>query len=320
MGHIEQAFRQIVFRPSLAAAVILMLAVGIGATTAVYSLFYQVLLQPLPVPEPDRLVELRVPGPQPGGGRASLAVNAQGAAFAYSTFRDLEADQGPFTGIAGHYDFIASLTSGTDTFGGSGLLVSGGYFEVLGVKPALGRLIGPQDEPGLDESPVVVLSYDYWQSRLGADPGVIGTTLTVNDRQLTVIGVTPEGFKGAIPGYQQHVFVPLTMRWQMQPDEPRNGFELSPFNRFVLTLARLRPGVTLERATVEINALYGGILAERVMPEVPPEATEAQRQQLLAQRIALLPAARGQNAPAVTASNPLTLLLGATALVLLTVC
>ncbi len=321
MGHFQQAFRQIVLRPGLAAAVILMLAVGIGATTAIFSLFYQVLLMPLPVPEPDRLVELRVPGPQPGGGRQSLAVrNAQGAAFAYSTFRDLEADQASFTGTAGHYDFIASLTTGTDTFGGNGMLVSGGYFEVLGVRPALGRLIGPQDEPSLDESPVVVLSYDYWQSRLGADPGVIGTTLTVNDRPLTVIGVAPEGFTGAMPGYPPHVFVPLTMRWQMQPDEPRNGFELSPFNRFVLMLARLRPGVTLEQATAEINALYGGIVAERVMPEVPPQATEAQRQQLLAQRIVLSPAARGQNAGGVTASNPLTLLLGATALVLLTVC
>ena len=123
-----------------------------------------------------------------------------------------------------------------------------------------------------------------------------------------------------MPGYPPHVFVPMTMRWQMQPDEPRTGFELSPFNRFLFIFARLRPGITLDQATVEINALYGGILAERVMPEVPPEATEAQRQQLLAQRIVLSPAARGQSAGGVTASNPLTLLLGATALVLLTVC
>jgi predicted permease len=321
MNHVRQALRQIVLRPGLAAAVILMLAVGIGATTAIFSLFYQVLLQPLPVPEPDRLVELSVLNPGPGGGRASLYVpNTRGGAFAYTTFRDLEARQTSFTGIAAHYDFIASLTSATDTFSGSGVVVSGSYFDVLGVKPALGRLIGPQDEPGLDESPVVVLSYAYWQSRLGADPGVLGTTLTVNNRPLTVIGVAPEDFTGAMPGYQPHVFVPLTMRWQMQPDEPRDEFALSPWNRFVFLFARLRPGATLEQATAQMNTLFAGIVRERELAAAPPEATEAQRRQLLEQRLALAPAARGQRAPAVTASNPLTLLLGATALLLLTAC
>ena len=82
---------------------------------------------------------------------------------------------------------------------------------------------------------------------------MLGTTLTVNDRPLTVIGVAPEGFRARCRATSPHVFVPLTMRWQMQPDEPRNGFEFSPFNRFVFLFARLRPGVTLEQATAEIN-------------------------------------------------------------------
>ena len=172
MDRVQQAFRQLVLRPGLAAAVILMLAVGIGATTAIFSLFYQVLLLPLPVPEPERVVELRIPGPVLiGVGRASLVVGDPGSALSYSTFPDLEAQQTSFTGLAGHYDFLASITNGTDTFGGQGVVVSGRYFEVLGVTPALGRLIGPQDEPRLDESPVAVLSYDYWQSRLGGDVG-----------------------------------------------------------------------------------------------------------------------------------------------------
>jgi predicted permease len=321
VGHVQQALRQLVLRPGLATAVILMLAVGIGATTAIFSLFHQALIAPLPVPEPHRLVELSVLNPGPGGGRASLYVpNTRGGAFAYSTFRELEASQTSFTGVAAHYDFIASLTSATDSFGGDGVVVSGSYFDVLGVNPALGRLIRPQDEPRLDESPVVVLSYAYWQSRLGGDPGVLGTTLTVNNRPLTVIGVAPEGFTGAMPGYQPHIFVPLTMRWQMQPDEPRDGFELSPWNRFVFLFARLRPGVTLERATAQMNTRFAGIVREHELAAAPPQATEAQRQQLLEQRLALAPAARGQRAATVTASNPLTLLLGATALVLLTAC
>src|SRR5262245_7833433 len=210
MGHIQQALRQMVLRPGLATAVILMLAIGIGATTAIFSLFYQVLLLPLPVPEPDRLVELRIPSPQPmGPGRASLIVGDPNSALAYSTFRDLEAQQTSFTGLAGHYDFLASITNGTDTLGGSGVVVSGRYFEVLGVTPALGRLVGPQDEPRLDESPVVVVSYDYWQSRLGGDPGVLGRTLTVNGQLLTVIGVAPDGFAGALPGLPPALALPL---------------------------------------------------------------------------------------------------------------
>src|SRR5688572_26370937 len=319
MNQFGQAFRQLVLRPGLAAAVILMLAVGVGATTAIFSLFYQVLLLPLPVPEPERLVELRIPGPQLiGTGRASLVVGDGGSALSYSTFRDLEAQQTSFTGLAGHYDFLASITNGTDTFGGNGVVVSGRYFEVLGVRPALGRFIGPQDEPRLDESPVAVLSYDYWQSRLGGDSGVLGRTLTVNGQLLTVIGVAPDGFTGAMPGWRPAVYVPLTMRWLMQPDEPR-GFEQNPINRFLYAFARLRPGVTVEQATAELNGFYSGIVAERVAP-IATWLNDALREQLLAQRLVLAPAARGQNAGQVTASSPLTLLLGATALVLLTVC
>ena len=319
MNQIQQAFRQLVLRPGLAAAVILMIAVGIGATTAIYSLFYQVLLQPLPVPEPDQLVELRVPGPSfLGVGRASLVVGDPQSALSYSAFREFEEKQTSFTGLAGHYDFLASITTGTDSYGGNGVVVSGRYFEVLGITPALGRLIGPQDEPGLHESPVAVLSYDYWQSRLGGDPGVVGRTLTVNSQVLTIIGVAAEGFTGAMPGWRPAVFVPLTMRWQMQPDEPR-GYELSPINRFLYAFARLRPGVTVEQATAEISSLYSGIVTERVLP-LATYLNDAQREQLRAQRMVLGSAARGQNAGPVTAENPLTLLLGATALVLLTVC
>ena len=141
MGNVRQALRQFVLRPGLAAAVITMLAVGIGATTAIFSLFYQVLLQPLPVPEPDRLVQLRVEGsPALGIGRMSLAVGDPESALSYSVFRDLEQQQTSFTGIGGHYDFLASITTGTDSYGGNGVVVSGRYFEVLGVTPALGRL------------------------------------------------------------------------------------------------------------------------------------------------------------------------------------
>jgi hypothetical protein len=210
----RQAIRQLVIRPGLAIAVIGMLAVGIGATTAIFSLFQQVLLESLPVPEPGRLVELRVEGTRASGGRPGMVYNDVNALFSYPMLRDLQEQQQVLSGIAGHADFIANVSSGTDTEGiaGVGAMVSGSYFQTLNIRPVLGRLIGPQDAPAVEESPVVVLSYDYWESVLGADAAVIGDTLTVNNQLLTIIGVAPEGFTGVLTQSRPAVFVPLTLR------------------------------------------------------------------------------------------------------------
>jgi predicted permease len=319
VNQLKHALRQLILRPGLSVTVIVMLALGIGATTAIFSLFHQVLVESLPVPESDRLVELTVPGLRPGGSRASLAVTDFNGLFSYPMFRDLEERQNVLTGLAGHYDFLASLTSGTETIGGRGVLVSGRYFDVLNLRPALGRLITPEDEPRMGESNVVVLSHDYWQSRLGGDRNVLGDTLTVNNQPLTIIGVAPEGFSGTMPGWQPEVFVPLTLRYLMQPEE-QPGSEEARLYYWVFVFGRLRPGVTIEQATGDINRLYGGIVAELEAPQVAGQLTAEQMQQFLEGGVVLEPGGRGQNADRVTASNPLTLLLGATVLVLLIVC
>src|SRR5688572_18083930 len=129
-----------------------MLAIGIGATTAIFSLFQQVLLEPLPVPEPGRLFELRVEGTRASGGRPGMVYNDVNALFSYPMLRDLEAQQQQiFSGVAGHADFIANVSSGTETeaIAGVGAMVSGSYFQTLNLRPALGRLIGPQDAPAV---------------------------------------------------------------------------------------------------------------------------------------------------------------------------
>ena len=174
--NIRQAIRQLVIRPGLAIAVIGMLAIGIGATTAIFSLFQQVLLETLPVPEPGRLVELRVEGMRASGGRPGMVYNDVNALFSYPMVRDLEEQQQVFSGVAGHADFIANVASDSDVeaIAGVGAMVSGSYFQTLSVRPVLGRLIGPQDAPAVEESPVVVLSYEYWANMLGADPAVVG--------------------------------------------------------------------------------------------------------------------------------------------------
>src|SRR5690606_36086187 len=135
--------------------VIAMLALGIGAATAIFSLFHQVLVQPLPVPAPERLVNIAIAGSEPLSGRESLS---------YPMFRDLEAGQEVFTGIAAHTPFEANVGLDEGAIRAEATFVSGSYFDVLGLQAALGRLIGRQDEPRIGESPVVVLSHDLWRS------------------------------------------------------------------------------------------------------------------------------------------------------------
>jgi predicted permease len=213
------------------------------------------------------------------------------------------------------------VSSGTDTeaIAGVGAMVSGSYFQTLNLRPALGRLIAPQDAPAVEESPVVVLSYDYWVEILGADPSVIGDLLTVNDQLLTIIGVAPEGFTGVLTGSTPAVFVPLTLRSFMQPEEDRDGTENRLYN-WVYVFARLAPGVSLEQASAAISQRYRAIVAELDRPLVAQFVNEAQMNQFLAHSVALEPAGRGQGADQISASNPLLLLLGATVLVLLIVC
>ncbi len=132
MSHIGYALRQLKRRPGLSLIVILMLALGIGATTAMFSVFHQILVRPLPVAEPGRLVNLREPGPKEGPASCSSAgPRGYEYCFSYPMFRDLEAEQTVFTGLAGHYTSGVNLTHGDQTQRGLGLLVSGGYFSVL---------------------------------------------------------------------------------------------------------------------------------------------------------------------------------------------
>jgi predicted permease len=316
MLQLRLTFRRLVRTPSFTITVVLMLALGIGATTAMFSWVHSVLLRPLPVPEPDRLVNLSAPGPKPGSTSCGIAGDCD-QVFSYPMFRDLEREQNVFTGIAGQRFFRANLAYDGEPFAGAGVLVSGNYFDVLGIEPAAGRLITPGDEPRLGESAVVVLSYDHWQKAYGGDPGAVGRTLLVNGASLTVIGVAPKGFSGTTLGIQPHVFVPLTMRWIMEPTVPRDDANRLAY--WVYAFARLRPGVSIEQASSALNGIYSGILAEIEAPLnafMPADVLE----RFKAKRIEISPGAHGQSRFPRVAGQPLGLLLGVTSLLLLIVC
>jgi predicted permease len=314
---LKDAVRQLKRRPGLSVVIIAILAIGIGATTAMFSLFHQILVEPLPVPEPERLVNLGSPGLKYGANWQGSAIRDSEATFTYEMFRDLEAQQTVFTGIAAHADFAVNSTTGTQTLAGRGLLVSGGYFGVLGVQPALGRLIGPQDEPRIDESGVVVLSHDFWQSHFGGRADIVGRNLTVNGQSLEIIGVAPAGFAGTALGWRPQVFVPMTLRWLMQPTMARDVGTRRTY--WLYLFARLNPGMTAERAAAELNGLYTGIVRDVEAP-LFTELADDQLARFLERRVTLEAGARGQSYIPAVAGRPLVLLLAVTALLVLIVC
>jgi predicted permease len=296
MRSLTDSFRGLRRRPGLAVVIVTILAVGIGVATSVFSLFHQVLIRPLPVVEPERLVNLTP---------ASIPV------FSYPMFRDLEAQQTVFAGFATYDEIPANLVYEGQPRSGASLAVSGAYFQTLGLQPALGRLIGQQDEPALDGSLVAVLSHDYWRGELGGDRGIIGRTLIVNGETLTIIGVAPAGFSGTVFGSRPQVFVPLTLGFLLR-DMPRDQAQ----NRFAFNypvIARLLPDVEAEQAEAAINALHSAIIAEL---EAPTERGAG----MPARTIALTPGARGDRAEVADFGRPLSLLLGLTLVVLLVVC
>src|SRR5579864_4472016 len=215
MPNLKLAARTLFKTPFVTLIAIVSLALGIGANAAIFSLFNQLLLRPLPVPQPEQLVNLAAPGPKPGGETCGIASDCDDV-FSYPMFRDLERRQTSFTGIAAHFLFDANLSYKGQTLKGEGVLVSGSYFPVLGIQPAVGRLLMPADAPSIGESHVVVLSHAYWQSRFALNPSVVGEVLVVNGQTLTIVGVAPRGFDGTTIGATPKVFVPVTLGSEMQ--------------------------------------------------------------------------------------------------------
>ena len=263
MSQIRHALRQLAIRPGVSLAMILMLALGLGATTAIFTLFQQILLQPLPVREPEALVNLAAPGPKTGTTSCSFAGECD-EIFSYPMFRDLEAQQTVFSSIAAHRDFDASLSDGGRAEIGRGIMVSGSYFSLLDLPPTIGRLIGARRRAADRRVGGRRLEPRLLAQPLRRRPRRRRSTAHVNGQSLTIVGVAPEGFSGTIPGFRPQVFVPLTLRWLMEPTRPRDEADRRAY--WVYLFARLKPDVAIEQAAAGINALYGSILNEIEAP------------------------------------------------------
>ncbi len=313
MPSLRLAIRTLVRSPFVTLVAVFSLALGIGANTAIFSLIQGFLLRSIPAAAPDELVKLLAQGPNPG----SQSCNAAGGCavvFSYPMFRDLEKGQTVFTGLAAHRSNGADLAFRGKSVSGEGMGVSGSYFSVLGLKPALGRLLGPEDDRAIGSSPVAVLSHRFWTSELGADPSVLNQTILVNGIALTIVGVAPPGFDGTTLGTRARVFVPITLGkvtgWEAFED--RRSY-------WVYLFARLKPGVTIEQASARLNTLYHPIVNDVEVPlqsGVPDEMLA----RFKAKEIRLEPGSLGQSQLRHQTATPLLLLIGLTTIVLLVAC
>ncbi len=239
---IQYGFRNLVKRPSYTAIALITLALGIGANTAIFSLVSTVLLRPLPVPHPEQLVEV-------------YGTFHQGADYtiqSYPNYKDYRDRNNVFSGLMAYRFAPMSISHENRNERVWGYLVSGNYFDTLGVQPFLGRYFVPEEDKTPGSHPVAVITYACWQKRFASAPNVIGQPLRINGQVFTVIGVTPEGFRGTEVAYAPEMFVPTMMGHEIEPGSTWLD-ERGDDNLFVV--GRLKPGVTSAQAESALSAI-----------------------------------------------------------------
>jgi putative ABC transport system permease protein len=255
---LRYALRQLSKSPGFAAVAIITLALGIGANTAIFSLLDQALLRTLPVKDTDRLVILQFTGSFHG--RTSTRTD-DSFYFSYPMYRDLRDRNSVFSGLLATVWTQVGVQWHNQPELVAAELVSGNYFDVLEVRPALGRVLVASDDLVPDANPVVVLSFSYWNRRFGADPAVVNQTLLVNGRPFTIIGVAPPGFHSVVMGDTPDLFAPMTMKAEVKPGF--NDLE-DRKSRWLNIVGKLKPGLTREQADAGINPLWYSIRADEL--------------------------------------------------------
>ena len=303
---VRYAVRLLAKNPGFTAVVVFMLALGIGANAAIFSITDKVLLQSLPVSDPDQLVVLSAYDPKEGPGTEST--------FSYAMYQDLRDRSDVFSGVITRGGAQMNVSYADQNERVRGEMVSGNFFEVLGVRPWAGRLFTQDDDRTPGAHPVAVISYQFWERRFAKDPNIIGTTILVNEHPLTVLGVTPPSFYGVDLSGNPDVRVPMMMTPVFNPLPPTRL--TSRRHQWLSVMARLKPNVSKEQAQASMDVLYRQI-RELEAQDLPSSVSNAARERFIAGRIAVLPGDQGLRSLQVDMKTSLLLLLGATCAVLL---
>ena len=313
LADLRLAIRGLKRSPLFAAVAILSLALGIGANTAIFTLLDQVLLRTLPVAEPERLVMLYQEGPHNGS-------NMGPRMHSYPIYQDYQRTAEPLADVLCRRLVAASVTVDNQTEWLEAELVSGNYFTMLGVRPAIGRVFSSaEDDQVYGGHPVVVLGYDYWVSRFARDPGVVGRKILVNNFPMTIVGVSAEGFHGLDPTRGPQIRVPILMKREMLPDWGWFRAD-SRRARWVQVFARLKPEYTVESAQPALQGLFTQIRQhEATLPEAKDWSAYA-RDRFLEGRLRVEKADIGYSSLRNDFSTALVVLMCMVGLVLLIAC
>jgi predicted permease len=312
---LRYATRQLRRGPGFAAAVVLSLALGIGANTAIFTLINDLLLKNLPVRDPQQLVSF---GTAVGGGTLDGLGVGPLDLFSYEFYQQMHIEKAVFQDVCA---FGSQRVALQVRLSGSGVadqavgrLVSGNYFNLLGVNASLGRAIEPSDNDVAGRHPVAMISYRYWQQKFSGDPDVLGEPIIVNNTPLTIIGVAPPKFYGETIGPQPpDIWMPLTL----QPQLTLSPSLLGPHGMYWLHLiGRQRPQVSAKQAQEWVNLKFRQYLTERQGAHITQDDRDLIRQMY----VELLPGGRGVSNLRSEYSQPLKILMGVVVLVLLIAC
>jgi predicted permease len=305
---LRYAVRTLLRTPAFTIVVVLTLALGIGANAAVFSLTDQVLLRLLPVTDPERLVVLDGPG-------AFQGRTFNNGTFSFPMYRDFRDRNTVFDGVIARFPAPLTLIANGQAERVSSELVTGNYFDVLGVRALVGRTFTPDDDKVPGGHPVVILSHNYWTRRFGGDPGVLNRTITLNGLPMTIVGVTRPGFYGVTVGENIDVMVPVMMKAQMTPtwDDLLNRR-----SRWLTVMARLKNGVSREQAEAAMNVVYRQINEQELQEMKAPSASF--RERFVSKHLFLRPGQKGRSDLRNDFSTPILVLMGMVGLVLLIAC
>ena len=309
---LKYTYRTLARAPGFTAVAVLTLALGIGANTAIFSLLDQVLLRLLPVKDPQQLVLLTMKGRHYGS-------NWGGNAISHPMFRDFRDHNEVFSDMFCRFPTSASLSFGQQSERVFVELVSGTYFSTLGVVPAMGRILTPEDDVVPSGHPFVVLNYNFWKTRFAGDPQVVGRTLNLNNYKMTVVGVAQAGFDGVELGFSPKIFIPIMMQPQIVVGNPEDMLKTRR-TRWVNTFGRLKPGISQQQAKAALQPFMHSMLEMEVQQKEFNRASKYDRDEFLKCSIDVLPGSQGRSYTRRQLTTPLWVLMATTGVVLLIAC
>lgn len=316
MRSLRLVLRNLRKSPGFAVYTILSLALGIGANTALFSIFDEIILKPLPVVEPDRLVVFHSKGVNSG----NISSDNYETSFSYPIYLDFVAKLA--TGPDAPFEAVIARAGGSVSVAGIGEpdvagaeSVTGNFFDGLGLTPTIGRLLNQNDDLKEGANPVIVVSYGYWKEHFGGRTDIVGQKLLIDNHPMEIVGVLPEGFAGMITGRDPKIYYPLHLKTLLNTNftalADRRDAWLDIFGR-------LRPGATISHAEAQAAPPYHAILEDELREMKGP--TDKMKREFPVKKLEFLSAGQGINILRRRYETQLAFLLGMVGLILLIAC